>query len=67
MIAPELRGYDHTEKPASGQGGPTTSWTRGRGRRGTSVVCPHYGHLCQEGRPDVVDAELLDLLSDRNG
>ncbi|MGW1787864.1 alpha/beta fold hydrolase [Streptomyces tubercidicus] len=28
---------------------------------------PRCGHLCQEERPDVVNAELLEFLADWNG
>ncbi|MFF3515127.1 hypothetical protein [Streptomyces sp. NPDC002573] len=47
----------------------TRSWTCGRNWRGTSVAypSPSAGHLCQEERPGVVNAELLDFLSDWNG
>ncbi|MCX4437858.1 MULTISPECIES: hypothetical protein [Streptomyces] len=41
--------------------GPLT----GRDVRGESIA--QCGHLCREERPDVVNRELLDFLTDWNG
>ncbi|MFC9914074.1 alpha/beta fold hydrolase [Streptomyces sp. NPDC059862] len=40
---------------------------KGLARQVRGVPIPQCGHLCQEERPDVVNAELLDFLTDWTG
>ncbi|MFB7504515.1 alpha/beta fold hydrolase [Streptomyces broussonetiae] len=55
------------EFSAVGQACDVLEVWRGPARNVRGVPIPRCGHLCQEERPDVVDAELLDFLADWKG